>query len=474
MRLILVVLLIFQTSLASAYEPRNLLQKKATRQQIQETLLPKSEWIKYPAYEDREGWDAFSGALKTKLISDGETYLKYEWKVVTASAYLEFERSGNRRIMEGPFDDNNKALSALVFAELSEGKGRFMDQIINGVWHTCDMSSWALSAHLVAQKSKRTLPDYNEHIIDLTSADVGAFLAWTWYFFHEEWDKVNPIIASRVRGEVKERILNPYVTRSDYWWQALNNKPGAMVNNWNPWCNSNVLMCFLLLEDDQDKLADAVHRSMTSVDQFINYVKSDGACEEGPSYWGHAAGKLYDYLQVLSNATNGKASIFEEPMIKSMGEYIARSYVGDGWVVNFADASAKGGGDARLIYRYGKAINSMEMQQFAVYLHRNKPENEISAIRDFFRTIENISTAGELDAIRPALPSSNDTWYPETQVCYMRNQQGFFFAGIGGHNAESHNHNDVGSFSLFLDNTPMLIDVGVGTYTRLVHAKRLP
>lgn len=33
-------------------------------------------------------------------------------------------------------------------------------------------------------------------------------------------------------------------------------------------------------------------------------------------------------------------------MIKNMGEYISRSYVGKGWVVNFADASAKGSGDA--------------------------------------------------------------------------------------------------------------------------------
>jgi len=35
---------------------------------------------------------------------------------------------------------------------------------------------------------------------------------------------------------------------------------------------------------------------MHSVDQFINYYHDDGACEEGPSYWGHAGGKMFDYL----------------------------------------------------------------------------------------------------------------------------------------------------------------------------------
>ncbi len=54
-------------------------------------------------------------------------------------------------------------------------------------------------------------------------------------------------------------------------------------------------------------------------------------------------GKLYDYLQILSDGTGGKISLFDEPMIRRMGEYMSRSYVGNGWVVNFADASAQGG-----------------------------------------------------------------------------------------------------------------------------------
>lgn len=39
-------------------------------------------------------------------------------------------------------------------------------------------------------------------------------------------------------------------------------------------------------------------------------------------------------------------------------------------------------------------------------------------------------------------------------------------AAKGGYNAESHNHNDAGTFSLWYKNTPVFIDAGVGTYTR--------
>lgn len=257
------------------------------------------------------------------------------------------------------------------------------------------------------------------------------------------------------------------MNRNNFWWQAFNATPQTMVNNWNPWCNSDVLTSFLLLENDPEKLATAVYRTMTSVDKFINYYHSDGACEEGPSYWGHAPGKLYDYLQLLYYSTGGKVSIFDQPIIKNMGEYIAKSYVGNGWVVNFADASAKGGGEPGMIFRYGKAVGSQEMQRFAAYLfERDGKVNRFNAGRDLFRTFENLKYQNELEKVKPVTSQATSTWYPETEFCYMRNSNGFFLAAKGGYNAESHNHNDMGSFSLYLNNTPMIIDAGVGTYTR--------
>lgn len=455
-----------------AAEPRDLLQKQATAERLQSLILAPDAWVRYPAYTDRKGWDAFTGALRDGIIKEGEKYLNYAWQVVKATDYLEYERSGSRTVMENPYNNNNKAISYLVFAELAEGKGRFTEQIINGIWQACEMSSWCLSAHLPVQQTRRNLPDFHETIIDLGSGDMGSFLSWTWYFLHHEFDKVNPIIAQRLSKEIHDRIMEPYMQRSDYWWQALSGKQDVLVNNWNPWVNSNVMTCYLLLESDPVKRAAGVYKTMRSTDQFINYVKSDGACEEGPSYWGHAAGKLYDYLQILYVATGGKISLFQEPMIRRMGEYISHSYVGNDWVVNFADASARGGGDDILIYRYGKAVNSPEMIAFAAYLlKKDNGKADLVASRDFFRSIENVRTYGELKEQAAALPSFNDAWYPETQFLYLRYGAGMFFAGKAGFNNESHNHNDVGTFNIYADTLPMIIDAGVGTYTRQTFGK---
>ena len=209
--------------------------------------------------------------------------------------------------------------------------------------------------------------------------------------------------------------------------------------------------------------------TLDGVDKFLNYIKGDGACEEGPSYWGHAAGKLLDYVDLLTMATGGKIDMSNEKLIRDMGEYISRSYVGSGWVVNFADASARGGGDPYLLYRYGKAVNSDELKGFAALMNSKKkaPANG----RDIFRTLSSLEVREALNATEAKHAHAPMTWYPETEFYYVSTPKGLFFAAKGGFNDESHNHNDAGTFSLWADEFPIIIDAGVGTYTRQTFSK---
>lgn len=62
-----------------------------------------------------------------------------------------------------------------------------------------------------------------------------------------------------------------------------------------------------------------------------------------------------------------------------------------------------------------------------------------------------------------------DVWLPQTHFFAARmkggSADGLYLAAQGGHNAESHNHNDVGNFIVFADGAPVLIDAGVESYT---------
>ena len=66
-------------------------------------------------------------------------------------------------------------------------------------------------------------------------------------------------------------------------------------------------------------------------------------------------------------------------------------------------------------------------------------------------------------------PLVRDMWLPGIQIMAARiregSAEGLYLAAQGGHNAESHNHNDVGNFIVYADGEPAIIDVGVETYT---------
>ena len=449
----------------------DLLVSKFSQQTVKSYLLENKNWVPYPVYTDRAAWKDLTSTVYHSLIEKGDQGLNYTWQVVKATDYLAYERNGSRVIMEKPMNENATALANLFFAELAEGKGKYMDQIINGVWYFTEMSTWSLSAHVPAyQPSKRTLAQQDFHVVDLMAGDMGSLLSWIHYFLKEEMDNVNPEISKRLNHHIRSRIIEPYMERNDMWWQAFELRNNGIVNNWNPWCNFNVLTCLLLIEEDVDAKSAGVYKTMRSVDQFINYVKNDGACEEGPSYWGHAAGKLYDYLKILSLSTNNKVNVFDQKLIKDMGEYISQSYIGgDSWVVNFADASAKGAGYPLLIYRYGASVGSTEMKKFAKYLY-DQQSNKISINRDAFRGLEDFKSLASIQEETAGLPENPYKWYSETEFLYIR-QKNLFFAAKGGFNNESHNHNDVGSFILYKNLQPVFIDAGVGTYNKKTFSK---
>lgn len=470
MKRILTIIALCGCILSQAQAPvqsveRNLIQNRTSLESLKKVLVMDQAWVPYPSYNDRAGWDRMMGEYKKDIIANGEKYLDYAWQVVEATDYIEFEKSGDRDIMQVPLNANISAIASLFAAELAEGKGRFVPMIANGVWHTCEMTSWALSAHLAPYSyAKRSLPVKGDNTLELTQGGISQMFSWIYYFLKDELDKLQPEISKRLKEEIKYRELDSYLEREDFWWMGF--AKTQKQNNWNPWCNSNALLCFMLMEDDPERLAQGVWKTVRSVDLYINDIQGDGGIEEGPSYWGHAAGKLYDYLNALYMITGGKLSIFDEKMVRDMGEYIVRSYVGDGWCVNFADASARSGaGGMDLIYRYGNAVGSDLMKGYAVMRSAESPFQPSVSI-DISRYLESLLHAREFKAAKEEFTPSHYTWYPETEFHYMSNDQGVYVATRGGYNDESHNHNDIGSFNLYYDNMPVIIDVGVGTYTR--------
>jgi hypothetical protein len=465
--LIFVVSFFFAKSI-SAQSERNWLAGTYSKEKLGQYLSIDKLDQQFPGYRNRSAWESLEPAYKQQLIKDGESALHYVWQTIPATHYLEYVKSGNRYLMEDVYNQNIAAIKKLVFAELVEAKGRFIPQLINGVWAVCEISSWSIAASLNLQRAGAGLPDINEPVVELGAGITVNMLAWTYHLFKDEFDQYSKLVAQRLKQEIDRRILQPYYSRNDFWWMALDGKK-RIVNNWNVWLNYNILTTILLVEDDAAKRIDGIYKTMRSVDQFINYYKEDGACEEGPAYWSHAGGMLYNYLSLLQIATKGEVTVFDKPLIKNIGAYICKAYIDSSWFLNYADAAARIKANAGLVYHFGKIVQEPGMQAFGSWLATNQHWDSMVPVENIYDGFRNLFTAKEMLQGKAAQPFMVAAWMKETGIAIARDQEGsakgFYFSALAGHNDESHNHNDVGTCVLFYDGSPLLIDVGNGTYT---------
>lgn len=417
-----------------------------------------------------------SPANKEKIIKEAEGSLNYNWPSIPLTSYLDFKQSGQRTYMESFYTKRNAILKAAVLGELLEGKGRFMPAIINGCWAICEESTWVLSAHLPSQKGGAGVPNINDPIIDLGAGEVSAMLAWTYNLFKDEFNEISPFINERILKELNERIIQPYIVRDDFWWMAFKND--KFVNNWNPWCNYNVLLTtFLLGRDIDEQLAgEVLNKSLRSVDKFINYYKEDGVCEEGPAYWSHAGGKLMEYLILLLKITDNKVSLQSNELIQNIASYIKSAHIAGDYFVNFADSSVRVHPNPGIIFRSGSYLNDASLKSFASLLAEDQKLYNNVTKGSLDQVLNNLSILKELHQTPPIKNNDLYKWFESTHLLTARtsadDHQGFFFAAKGGYNDESHNHNDAGSFILYHNGKPLIIDVGVGTYTKKTFSKQ--
>jgi hypothetical protein len=451
-------------------------------ERLAQILLPHDRCHPFPTADEREPWEAIPDEVRAEMIARGEALLGFTWPLAPATTFMEFRRNGNRNRQEGPYFARRRVLTHLVMAECADGHGRFLDDIINGIWSICEESFWGVSAHNHSRRFPGSpLPDPSERIIDLFVGETCGLMSWTHYLLHTRLDSVAPVVCDRLRREVQERVVEPYLTRDDFGWMGLPDKDGkrAWVNNWNPWCNSNCLLGALLIEDDESRRLQAVSRALNSLEAFIRVYHSDGGCDEGTSYWDRAGGALFDCLEILRWATDGALDLYDDPLIANMGRFLYRSFIaGPNWFINFADGGAKVGISADLVNRYGERIGDEKLKALGSSAYHGRPLGAKLSPSTFSlqRVLPAALHAATIRQGSAEPPRERDAWMDGIQVMAAREQEGteagLYVAAKGGHNAESHNHNDVGQFIVFLDGQPVLVDAGVETYTAKTFSRR--
>ena len=151
--------------------------------------------------------DSIPAEMRQSYISYGEQYADKSWTVLLWTVFAENKITGNRVNYEAICFEKRRQLAALVMAEIMEGKGRFMNDIIDGIGSFCEETWWGIPAHY-----SKPIPLTELQEVDLFSAETAGLIVWTRYMLEKQLDAFSPALCQRIDGEIERRILQPAVS----------------------------------------------------------------------------------------------------------------------------------------------------------------------------------------------------------------------------------------------------------------------
>ncbi len=428
-------------------------------------LVPRERRLTIPSAADRAAWAKVPTIMREEILAAAKAQQDTPYPMLTATQFLAYVRSGSRTAFEAPYFARRRMLLTAVLAECLDDSGVYMDQVVDGLWCICEESFWGISAHNgsshfgMRPAAERPLPDVENPYIDLFAAQTSALLLWSCHLLKGKLDSVSPLIIRRVHLEAERRIIKPFMYHDDFWWMGMIRRD---MNNWTPWILSNVISSLILMETDDLRLSEGIKRAMRMLDRYLAVMPADGGCDEGAGYWNMAGGSLLDCLEHIYFLTGGKVSFYDQPHIQNIGAFPVKAHIAGPYLWNFADCDAWPMLDGERIYRFGQRTGLSELaalgRQIASFdasiLPKDTPEAYRVLCKLFFHVPAPVSSPQE----------DNTIILPDLQVWAQR-RGGLYAAVKAGHNGESHNHNDVGSFLLYADGEPEIVDAGNMTYT---------
>ncbi|MBN2304631.1 MAG: hypothetical protein JXQ72_09155 [Anaerolineae bacterium] len=417
----------------------------------------------FPPATDRAAWNAIKDAVGAEqvnaIIAAAEIAAREPIPELPATLFLEFFRSGSRQEYETPWFHRRDMMAELAIAECLENQGRFLDPLLNVAWAICEESSWEFPAH------HHDLPDVERPTIGLFAALTGTQLAELVLLIGEH---MHPLLEKRIRHEVDQRILTPFLTRHDFWW--LHHTPGNTTCNWTAVCSGNVIATAIYLECDRARLAEVIARGARSLDDYLETFDSEGGSTEGPGYWGFGFGNYVLAGHLVHQRTNGRIDFFADDLVRKIALFPLRTMLSPNTFVNFSDCDPDITLPVPLLVFLAQHYRVDGLMQLANMQRQRPPHHHNSALSWMLRDLV-WRPDPALD--QPAIPAQHD-WYPDMQWMIARfnpaDPDALVLAVKGGHNNEMHNQNDVGNIIVHHHRTSPVADIGRGRYTRAYFA----
>lgn len=418
------------------------------------------EFPKYFSIDERSFWEGLAADIRSLLVKEGDEVAGKTWPDIPLSLYQEFTETGDREHFQSIYFEKRKRLGTLVLAEAAENRGRFMKDIKDGIWSLISEPAWVIPAHnsYIRDTPQLPVPLLSRPVLDLFACETGEILSLVLAIMGPRLEKE---LAEDIRYVLRTRIVHPYLA-DDFWWMGT---LGGKLNNWSVWCTQNVLLALIEADEAEAVQADVKRKAMNTVSMWLDEYGEDGCCDEGASYY-HAAGLcLWGCLYLLSGGND--ELVLEDEKIRNIASYIEKVHVADDIYLNFADCSPKAGLLGAREFMFAKATGNEGMMNHAAADFRRQGIHEEDNNYNLFYRLMALKCSGELLSypVHEASAKPAFTDFRSVGITIYRDND-VTLAVKTGCNDDSHNHNDTGSVTLYKGSEPLLLDIGVETYTR--------
>lgn len=327
------------------------------------------------------------------------------------------------------------ALMCLLYPEKEE----HLELLQDTIWEICDQYVWALPAHI------ENIEEHNNCELDLDATSMSYGLAMIKVMLN---DRLHPLIKARIDYEINRRLIEPFFAKRWHWEYRQ--------NNWTAVCAGSV-GCTIMLNRPElfEKAKDRINEDMAS---YIASYKDDGVCVEGAGYWSYGFGYYMEYANMLKIFTNGECDLTADPKILNISTFLQKLFLDKDVIVNYGDCGA--GTDVKVPsgFMFGlKAIYGDKLEL--------PPFERLATQCHYFPFVLKAFTCYDKSFVAKDV-SNNATYYMGDCGWFTKRTPKYGFSARGGCNGESHNHNDVGSFILSVDNDQLIVDMGGRPYTR--------
>ena len=405
---------------------------------------------------DRKPWEKLrADEAAPGILAVAGRFAETQPPALPDDLYLEYTRTGNRRNYERPYQECLSRIECLVVAECMENGGRFLPAIERDIRAMCEHRSWLLPA------CDGALTNFNgTHLTVALGSSLRAWMLAT--ALHWLDDRLPDELRVRTYDEIRRRVLDPYLTAlragttGGNWWMLC-------TNNWNAVCNAGVVGTALAIVPSASERAEFVAGMELSIPLFIKGFTDDGYCNEGVGYWNYGFGRFMMMGLMLRDATGGRLDLFGDPKLEAIARFPLNILIQPAIAPAFADCSVRAKPDSDVLALIDRVFPDILPGRV-----RTPRPLSGSILRTAFHALAD-HTGAEPIAIT-AEHLAPHSWFDQAGVLISRSLPGaeaeFGAAVKGGHNAESHNHNDVGSFVVALAGKPLLLDPGSEVYTR--------